>query len=157
MPQIRVETLIAAPQQLCFDLARDIRVHARTMQHTCERIVDGPDGLLQLGDTVVFEAKHFGAKQRLTATIVEMKEPVSFTDRMTRGAFRSLTHVHEFQPTPEGTLMIDTVDFQAPLGLLGRLSEFLFLEGYMIRLIAHRGLQLKQIAETGDYKSRSEP
>ena len=85
-----------------------------------------------------------------------MKEPVSFTDRMTRGAFRSLTHVHEFQPTPEGTLMIDTVDFQAPLGLLGRLSDILILKGYLNRLITHRGQQLNKIAETGDYKSRSE-
>lgn len=157
MPQIRVETLIAAPQQLCFNLARDMRVHAQTMQNTSEKIIEGPERLLQLGDRVVFEAKHFGLKQRLTAKIVAMKEPESFTDQMIKGAFNSLTHLHEFQPSSEGTLMIDTVDFETPFGLLGRLAEKLFLERYMIRLIGQRGQELKRIAETGDHKSRSQP
>lgn len=156
MPQIRVETFIEAPQQLCFDLARDMRVHAQTMRHTRERIVEGPAGLLQLGDTVIFEAKHFGVKQRLTAKIVEMKEPESFTDQMVQGAFKSLTHVHRFESQPEGTLMIDIVNFAAPLGPLGRLAENVFLRGYMIRLIRHRGRQLKKFAETGDHELRSQ-
>jgi ligand-binding SRPBCC domain-containing protein len=156
MPQIRVETLILAPQELCFDLARDMNVHAQTLAHTGERIVQGPNGLMQLGDTVTFEAKHFGVKQRLTAKITQMDPPHIFTDTMVRGAFQSLVHEHRFEASSEGTLMIDTVAFKAPLGPLGRLAERCSLTAYMRTLLTERGKHLKKIAETGGYNSRSQ-
>lgn len=148
MPVITVETPIAAPPDRCFDLARDATVHAQSLAHTGERVVSRTgSGLLALGDTVTWEAKHFGVRQRLTARITRFEPPQRFTDEMVRGAFKGFTHTHEFVPMADGTLMIDTFDYAAPLGILGRLAERLFLTRYMRRLLAERGQHLKRLAE----------
>jgi ligand-binding SRPBCC domain-containing protein len=68
---------------------------------------------------------------------------------MVRGAFRSFTHTHEFRAADGGTLMIDTFRYASPLGPLGRLADFLFLERYMRRLLTERAAFLKRAAEAG--------
>jgi len=39
VPIIRIETVIRAPVERCFDLARDPDLHARSVAHTGERVV----------------------------------------------------------------------------------------------------------------------
>jgi hypothetical protein len=48
---------IAAPIQLCFDLARDIEIHTRTVwKHTKEQAVGGvTSGPIGMGETVTFD------------------------------------------------------------------------------------------------------
>ena len=142
---------IDAPIEVCFDFARNVNVHQQSLAHTGERVVAGPTtGLLGLGDTVMWEATHFGIKQRLTARITEFESPHRFVDEMVRGAFKGFIHVHEFVPDSGGTLMIDTIQYSSPLGLLGKLADVLFLYRYMRRLLYRRSLHLKQIAESRD-------
>ncbi|MFP5018264.1 SRPBCC family protein, partial [Paenarthrobacter ureafaciens] len=64
--------------------------------------------------------------------------PASFTDQQVRGPFKYLRHTHEFRPDGSGTLMVDTVEFAAPFGALGRLVEKLVLARYMENLIRER-------------------
>jgi hypothetical protein len=45
--------------------------------------------------------------------------------------------------------MIDEFSFRAPLGVLGRLAETLFLTHYMKGLLLSRNRFLKQVAESG--------
>ena len=104
-------------------------------------------GLIGPDESVTFEARHFGIKQRLTSKIVGFDRPNSFTDEMQRGAFKRLRHVHEFRPVPGGTLMVDTLDFASPLGPLGWLAD-LFLRGYMARFVRRRNQALKAIIES---------
>src|SRR5215216_2552424 len=55
MATIIVETRIAAPIELCFDLARDVEVHVATSVSTGERVVGRKSsGRLALGDIVTF-------------------------------------------------------------------------------------------------------
>ena len=58
-------------------------------------------------------------------------------------------HTHVFVPQSHGTLMIDVFTFRAPLGVLGRLAEILFLTRYMTGLLLTRNRYLKQVAESG--------
>ncbi|MBM6616515.1 SRPBCC family protein [Bacillus suaedaesalsae] len=148
MPTIYHEILIKAKVTTCFDLCRDINVHSQTVAHTKERIVSRHSSpLLEKGDIVTFEAVHFGVRQRLTAKVTQMERPYSFTDEMLKGAFKSLFHTHEFKEVREGTLMIDKLVFESPLGVLGIIANNLFLERYMERFIATRARELKKIAE----------
>jgi ligand-binding SRPBCC domain-containing protein len=150
MPVIRLETLIEAPPERCFDLARDVDVHASSTARTRERAVAGVrSGLLGPGDTVTWEAVHFGLRQRLTARITRFEPPHLFEDEMVRGAFHSFTHRHEFRPAGSGTLMVDTFCYRSPLGLLGIAADKLFLERYMRSFLAERAAFLKRAAEAG--------
>ena len=158
LPVIRLETRIAAPPGTCFDLARNVHVHTMSTSRTKERAVGGVTaGLLGLGDEVTWEAVHFGIKQRLMAKITRFDPPHLFDDQMVRGAFRSFTHVHEFMPAGDGTLMVDTFSYTSPLGLLGALADKLFLERYLRRFLAERARYLKQIAEAAPSQSHPRP
>ena len=150
MPTIRLETSIAASPERCFDLSLSVDVHRHSVAHSHERPIAGvTSGVMKLGDTVTWEAVHFGMKQHLTSKITAYERPYRFTDEMIQGAFQALTHIHEFVPQSPGTLMIDLFTFQAPLGLLGKLAEMLFLTRYMKGLLLARNRYLKQIAEAG--------
>src|SRR4051812_40198671 len=127
MPLIRIETFIAAPLQVCFDVMRDAGLHVRSVAHTGERAVSGrSEGLFERGDEVTWEARHFGIRQRLTSRITRCEPPDLFEDVQVSGAFARFTHVHRFVEVPGGTNMIDEFDYTAPIGLLGRLADLLF-------------------------------
>ncbi|GAF12988.1 hypothetical protein JCM19045_2205 [Bacillus sp. JCM 19045] len=149
MPTIRIRTFIKADRSICFDLARDVTIHTLTTGNTNERAVAGvTHGLLELHDTVTWEATHLGVKQRLTAQIVDLNVPAEFTDVMVKGAFHSFTHVHQFHEVSGGTIMTDTFTYKAPLGFLGHIANFLFLKAYMTRFLKQRTQELKHLAET---------
>lgn len=148
MPVVRIETFIQAPPERCFDLARDVDLHLRSTHRTHERAVAGvTSGFLELGDTVTFEAVHFGVRQRLTARITRFEPPHLFVDEMLSGAFARLVHTHEFLLADGGTLMRDTFDYTSPLGLLGRLADVLFLERYLRHFLRERNDAIKAAAE----------
>jgi len=148
MPIIHLETLIQAPAERCFDLSLDVDLHRLSTAQTHERPIAGvTTGVMKLGDTVTWEAVHFGVKQHLTSKITTYERPRSFSDEMVRGIFQEIKHLHEFIPQPSGTLMVDTFVFRAPLGPLGRLAETLFLTRYMKGLLLTRNRYLKQVAE----------
>jgi ligand-binding SRPBCC domain-containing protein len=148
MAIVIVETQINVPVEVCFDLARDIGLHCETAANTNERAVAGrTSGLIGLGESVTFEAVHFGIRQKLTSQVTEYDKPKRFVDEMTNGAFKSLKHIHEFTPTASGTLMKDTLDWASPLGIFGKIADKLFLENYMENFIIERNNKLKAIAE----------
>lgn len=149
MPVIRIETLIHAPPEACFDLARDVEAHIASAARTKERAVGGvTTGLLDLGDEVTWEATHFGIRQQLTSRITRFDRPRMFTDEMVRGTLGGFEHLHEFSPESAGTRMVDVFTYRAPLGLLGRLADVLFLERYMRDFLTERARRLKETLET---------
>ena len=154
MALIRLETYINAPIDRCFDLSLSVDLHRDSVAHTQERPVAGvTSGMMKLGDTVTWEAVHFGIKQHLTSQITAYERPNRFTDEMLKGAFHDITHLHEFVSQPSGTLMIDLFEFHAPLGFLGKLAETLFLTRYMKGLLLTRNRYLKQVAEADNHEN----
>src|SRR5690554_4940821 len=105
------EIAIAAPIETCFRLARDIDTHTLTVwSHTRERAIAGvTTGPIGLGQTVTFQATHFGVRQKLTSLITELQEPYMFVDEMQSGAFKSLRHIHEFKEQLGVTIMTDSL------------------------------------------------
>ena len=148
MPVILLETFLSAPVQDCFDAARNLDLHQGSMKHTGEKAVAGKlSGLAESGDVITWEAVHFGVRQRLTVEIGKMNPPYFFEDFMVKGAFAEMHHTHFFDVMPDGTRMRDVFRFRAPLGILGRIAEGLFLTRYMRNLLLTRNQFLKQIVE----------
>lgn len=145
---ITTATFIEAPVEVCFDLSLDVDVHAESMAKSGERLVGGvTSGVLMLGETVTFEARHFGLKFRLTSKITELERPHRFVDEMVKGPFKNIWHEHKFTTVEGGTLMNDTFVFSAPFGVLGLLAERVFLSRYMARTINERNAFIKSKAE----------
>jgi ligand-binding SRPBCC domain-containing protein len=153
MPLLKIETLIQAPIQRCFDLSRSIDLHQTSMEHTNEKAIAGrTSGLIQLGEQVTWQAKHFGLTQKLSVQITEFDAPHFFADEMLKGAFKSFRHEHHFKAISSGTLMTDLFDFEAPLGILGQLVNSIFLTKYMKQLLQERNKTIQEIAESDQWK-----
>jgi len=149
MPEIILETHMDAPAEVCFDLMRDIRVHTRITSKTNEKAIAGVTaGKIALGQTVTFEGTLLGFRQRFTVEVVEFERPRLFVDEMTRGAFKSFRHIHEFLPHGTGTLMKDTLIWTSPLGILGKIADKLLIERHLRNLVQTRNTKLKEIAES---------
>ncbi len=148
MAKFQIVTKIAAPIEVCFDLARDIDFHTRSLGDTDERAVAGrTHGLIGLGESVTWEARHLGVRQRLTSEVTVFERPTWFRDVMTRGAFRAFAHDHRFAVEGGVTVMTDEVEFRSPLGLLGWLVDVLFMTGYLRRLLSGRCRAIQREAE----------
>ena len=150
MATIELTTLIAAPRERCFDLARSIDLHLASTASTGEKAVRGTtSGLIGLNEEVTWRARHFGVWQHFTSRITAFEPPEYFRDTMTSGAFASFQHDHFFTAM-EGnrTAMRDVLVFRAPLGLLGRMVERLVLTRYLERFLRARNAVIKQAAES---------
>jgi ligand-binding SRPBCC domain-containing protein len=153
MPVIIIEIEIKAPVERVFDLARCIDLHEETMSKTGEKAIDGVrEGLINLGETVTWQATHFGIRQKLTSKITAYNPPFYFRDVMLKGAFEGFTHDHFFEPSAEGVLMRDVFDYTSPLWFLGKIADALFLKRYMKNLLTERNLLIKKIAESDDWR-----
>ena len=126
MRTIRLETVIAASIGDCFGLSLSVDAHAASMQGSKERAIGGvTSGVMRLGDSVTWRARHFGIVFRMTSAITECQPPSRFVDEQQHGPFRRWQHEHTFTPLANGqTRMIDIVHFQSPFGPLGCLAAW---------------------------------
>lgn len=149
MTQITLSTLIQAPLETVFDLARDAAFRVETASQSGERIVAGrASGLFELGDEVVFEGRHLGVRQKLGTRIVAMEPPRFFADEMTRGVFKSLRHEHHFETLTDGQIrMTDIVTWRSPLGILGIFADLVAVRPHLRSFLRSRGRQIKAKAE----------
>lgn len=144
---IQLQTEITAPIDVCFDLARSVDAHQYSTSATGERAVAGvTSGLLNLDETVTWEAKHLWT-QRLTSQIVALERPHYFRDSMVSGFFKRFDHDHYFEEKSGVTLARETFDFESPFSLAGKLVDALYLQHYLRRFLVKRNRALKQIAE----------
>jgi ligand-binding SRPBCC domain-containing protein len=153
MPVIILETPVAAPIAICFDLSRSIDLHMKSTAHTGEQAIAGrTSGLITLNETVTWRARHLCVWQTLTSKIVEYNPPVFFADEMQEGIFKSFRHEHHFKEKNNYTIMADVFDYTSPYGILGKLADSIFLKKYMTRLLAGRNKIIKEIAEGEDWR-----
>ncbi len=145
MVELREITMIHAPIECCFDLARSVEVHLAGNVHWGEQAIAAggvTSGLIGLG-------------QRLTSEITAMDRPAYFQDAMIDGPFAWMKHDHFFRTTSAGvTEMIDVFCFAAPLPVLGRVAEMLVLRRYMRALLRERNAVLKKVAHENCHTGR---
>jgi ligand-binding SRPBCC domain-containing protein len=150
MPEITLQTFIAAPAQVCFDISLSIDLHKISTAHTNEEAIDGTTtGLIKLGEFVTWRARHFGIWFTMTSKITSLIANESFTDEMVKGPFKSIKHTHNFEPQNGGTLMTDVFQFQSPFGVLGIIADKLILTAYLRKLLIDRNAVIKKYAEEG--------
>jgi len=141
MVRLEEVTVIRAPIERCFDLARSVEVHLAHNVHSGKvalAIGGVTSGLIGLRQRVTWRGRHFGAWHQLTSEITAI-----------RGAFRSMQHDHFLKSlSSDETEMRDVFCFAAPLGILGRLAELAVLRSYMQALLRERNAVIRQIGES---------
>jgi ligand-binding SRPBCC domain-containing protein len=158
MVRINLETTINAPLERVFDLSRSIDLHMASTDFTGEEAIAGvTSGRIGPGEKVTWKGRHFGVKFKHTSLITAYQFPTHFQDSMVQGLFRRFSHDHFFQKTTAGTLMKDVMEFEAPLGLLGRIAERTVLEKHLRQLLLRRNQCIKRVAESAEWRQYLNP
>lgn len=100
------------PKDMCFTVLSD---------YNSEQITEG-----MIIDYTVSPLLRVPLKWRTRITHVEINK--SFTDFQDKGPYIYWKHFHEFIPNKGGVLMKDTVDYELPLGFLGRMAHRVFVK-----------------------------
>jgi ligand-binding SRPBCC domain-containing protein len=147
--KIDLQTLINAPVERCFDLARSIDLHIRSAERTRERAVVGVvSGLIAEGQEVEWKARHFGIWLRMRIRITGYERPHFFQDSMVDGPFSHFCHDHTFDNMGSGTMMTDHIVFSSPVPLAGELLDRFVIRKHLQDFVEERNKQLKAAAES---------
>ena len=153
MPLIHLTTFILAPIERVFDLSRSIDFHVASMPESNETVIDGiTPGLINVDETVTWQAQHLFKKRTLVSKITSMKPYTFFEDTMITGDFKSLRHEHHFKQVENGTIMIDLFYFEVSFGMIGQFFNNIYLKGYMKKLLQQRNDHLKHALENNTWK-----
>ncbi|HYF68475.1 MAG TPA: SRPBCC family protein [Ohtaekwangia sp.] len=153
MPLIELTTLINAPIERCFDLARSIDLHKLSTEGTNEEAIAGvTSGLIGKNEQVTWQARHFGITQTLTSRITAFEYPCHFRDEMIQGAFKVIRHDHIFQTLGTKTEMRDKFYFESPGWILGVCFNQLVLTKYLRALLNKRNEIIRDVAESERWK-----
>jgi ligand-binding SRPBCC domain-containing protein len=145
VPHIHLVTDLDAPPARAFDASLDLDLELRAGAPYGTRIKGSgrSGGIIALGESVTWHARHFGLPWSHTSRITEHERPWRFVDEMQRGAFAQFRHEHTFEALPGGrTRMTDDLHYRPPLGALGRLAGRLLVDERLRRLLAERNTEI---------------
>lgn len=153
MPKIITTVEINAPIELAFDLARSIEFHSFTQVLRNEKPIGGvKKGLINLGETVTWEAKHFGIVQHLSVEITKFEKPFHFRDTMLKGAFKRFDHDHIFKENNGKVILTDIFDYDVPFSIFGKIFDIAVLNRYMTKFGVQRNKAIKDALESNAWK-----
>ena len=93
----------------------------------------------EVGSQAIIETKVFGPiSVRWIAEHRLYDPPRMFEDVQVKGPFKSWRHQHMIEPHPDGALLRDQIDYEPPLGFLGRALAPLLIERRLEKLFAYR-------------------
>jgi ligand-binding SRPBCC domain-containing protein len=119
MPSLRTEIVLAAPAEDIFDfLVRPENVIRVTAPGVGLKPVSAPE-VFEQGSRIELELSGYGPPQRFLYEVIEFDRPNRFTETLVKGPLKSFRHEHLFEQTPQGTRVLDVVEFTPPGGMLG--------------------------------------
>ena len=145
------ETIIHAAPERVFAFHELPDAFARLMPSwENSRIIEAAPSL-RPGARTIIETKIFGVLNvRWLAIHTVYNPPHMFEDVQTSGPFRSWKHRHIVTPHEEGAVLRDEIEYEPPLGFLGRLASPLVIVPRLTRLLDYRHEITRQWCEEGE-------
>jgi ligand-binding SRPBCC domain-containing protein len=102
----------------------------------------------EVGTQAIVETRIFGPiKSRWVAEHTLYDPPHVFEDVQVKGPFRSWRHRHIVEPVSDGAILRDEIDYQPPLGFLGRLVAPILIQKRLQKLFDYRHEVTRQWCE----------
>ena len=93
---------------------------------------------LEAGARIDYQLKLYGVPVKWVSLIESWEPPREFVDVQLRGPYRVWRHTHRFAAEGAGTRIFDDVDYELPLGLLGRVVEALWARREIVKIFGYR-------------------
>ncbi|MCE3007167.1 MAG: SRPBCC family protein [Bacteroidetes bacterium] len=119
-----------------------------TPRHMRFEVVHSTTRPIQAGTVLTYRVHKYGLPMRWVSRIQAWVPNQYFVDIQEQGPFSHWVHRHELVPIAGGTEVRDLLQYQLPLGLLGRLGHSLFLAADIRRSFAYRKARMEEIFGT---------
>jgi ligand-binding SRPBCC domain-containing protein len=146
------ETRIEAPPEVVFAFHESSGALERLIP-PWERleVIEGGQSL-KPGERVVMSTGLGPLRLRWVAEHTEYEPGRMFADRQVEGPFASWYHRHVFLDDGQGgTLLRDIVEYEPPLGIVGRLVAGGLVESRLRKIFDYRHETTRRIVESGDF------
>jgi ligand-binding SRPBCC domain-containing protein len=142
---------IARPVERVFAFHLDTR-NAAAIAPPGQRIVSVEGAFpVQEGDEVrlAIRQRPLPMVQRWRIRIARVEDPTLVVDELIEGPFARFTHEHRFADLGAGrTLLTDAIEYELPLGALGRLADRLVVGRLLARTFAERQQRTRALLES---------
>jgi ligand-binding SRPBCC domain-containing protein len=113
------------------------------------RVIQGAK-ISDVGAQAIIETRILGpVKMRWVARHTLYEPPRLFEDVQVKGPFRSWRHRHVVEPHAEGAVLRDQIDYEPPLGFLGRALAPLLVQKRLEKLFDYRHEVTRRWCEGG--------
>jgi len=93
---------------------------------------------LEAGARIDYQLTLYGISLKWATLIESWEPPNQFVDVQLRGPYRMWRHTHRFVSEGAGTRIVDDVEYELPLGPLGRLVDVLWTRREVARIFSYR-------------------
>lgn len=93
---------------------------------------------LAAGARIDYQLTLYGIPLKWATLIESWGPPHQFVDVQLRGPYRVWRHTHRFVSEAAGTRIVDDVEYELPLGPLGRLVDALWARREVARIFGYR-------------------
>jgi ligand-binding SRPBCC domain-containing protein len=100
---------------------------------------------MKVGAAIEYVIRVHGVAMRWRTRIVAWNPPFEFVDVQERGPYRMWRHTHRFIETGGGTRIEDEVDYELPLGVLGRLVHRLQVSRDLRAIFDYRAKRVEEL------------
>jgi ligand-binding SRPBCC domain-containing protein len=100
---------------------------------------------VDVGTTIFYRIRWLGAPITWVSRIDEFERNRRFVDVQIRGPYRFWHHEHTFEERNGHTLMRDTVHYELPLGVLGRIAHRLLVSRQLRAIFDYRASQIRRL------------
>ncbi len=154
MPKLQFTTLIHAPVQRVFDLARCVSLHKRHFEkHAIVPVQGKSSGLLGLRDHVTWKGK-FGRKIKfLSIDVTEMKVPEYFKMEFRKDFFEQFQHEVYLTGINNGTILMDRIEYDIQLKGFSLFINKRCVEKTVTSFIEERNALCKEYAEGNKWRA----
>lgn len=148
------ETRIAAPPNAVFRFHESSDALTQLIPPWENMAVAESDESLHQGSRVVLRGRVGPFKVEWIAVHTEYDPPHLFADRQVAGPFAWWYHRHRFLDDGKGgTILRDEVEYQPPLGVIGRWLGGWLIRRKLERMFAYRHETTRRLIESGDYSN----
>ncbi len=147
MYQFKSESVVNRPIAEVFDFFSQAANLARLSPPSIHFQIVTPQPItMKVGTLIEYRLRLFGVPFRWASKISVWEPGHRFSDIQLRGPYKSWDHEHRFETSGENaTTIYDTVNYEAPGGILAPLINTLFIRPQIKQIFAYRAKAIREI------------
>lgn len=147
MAHFEYSSIINAPKEKVFDFYSDFKNIPSIMPPDYKITPESPLVKIKKGSEFEVRCARFGISVLWKIIIEDVQQNLMFRERQTHGPFSQWIHTRKFEDHSQGVLLTDSIDYDLPFGLLGKLAQDLYTSKELHRVFEYRHKAIERLVK----------